>query len=92
MPMAVSASREDMISNRMPFPDRPNDNYISPVLVGCVDYQFTFSPEHHQTMFAYNVCRADPKTPMGLVVKIGDDVLVSNLRLETFLFGGNGAD
>jgi hypothetical protein len=33
--------------------------FIRPTLVGCVDYQFEFSPGHHQTGFVDEVFRAD---------------------------------
>lgn len=31
-----------------------------PVLTGCLDYQFTFKSEHHQTGFTYALSRSDP--------------------------------
>jgi hypothetical protein len=34
--------------------------YISLVLIGCVDYQFSFAPGHHQTRYAFNIGSPGP--------------------------------
>lgn len=52
---------------------------ISPILIACVDYRFTFAPEHHQTRYAYPLGRPQPQggwigffapsgTPAGVVL------------------------
>jgi hypothetical protein len=65
-------------------------DYISPVIIGCVDYRFTGGDEHHQTGFVYIISRLDQAHPR---LKFGFDTSVStvpvqNLSVELIFNGG----
>ncbi len=68
----------------------PYDMFV-PTIVGCVDYHSSFSSEHYQTPFIYQVLWSDPPPAnggltMGFPVK---DVPLKNLRLYNY-FSGSG--
>ena len=52
---SLATSAQELAESRAN-PD-PNSKALMPYLVGCVDYRFTFSPEHHQTGFIFAVYR-----------------------------------
>jgi hypothetical protein len=60
------------------FSDMPGD-YILPVLIGCVDYQFQSSGKHHQTRFVYETFHAQP--PRLRFFLVGKDVGPDDLLL-----------
>jgi hypothetical protein len=63
---------------KVQFSDAPGD-YILPVLIGCVDYQFQSSDRHHQTRFVYETFHGhEPRTRFFL---IGEDVSATDLVL-----------
>jgi len=58
----------------------PDD--VAPVLVGCIDYQFVFPAEHHQTGFAYDICRYDSRQPhVCPAIRVGKEVPLSALKI-----------
>jgi hypothetical protein len=63
------------------------DNFVSPVLVGCVKYSFAFEGPRHRTGFILHLNKIDPKHPnlSFAIDTTGGDVLVRLLRLETEL-------
>ena len=52
---SLATSAEELAESRAN-PD-PGSKTLTPYLVGCVDYRYTFSPEHHQTGFIFAVYR-----------------------------------
>jgi hypothetical protein len=58
----------------------PHEGYISIALVGCVDYQFSFVPEHHQTRYAFWIGTPGP----GLLWKsdIKPEGVPPNIKLQ----------
>jgi hypothetical protein len=71
-----------------------HDKVFGPVyLVGCVDYQYTASPIHHQTQFAYEIGRIRTNPPAkipGLII-VGEDVPVGEVVIAPWIFGGDRA-
>jgi|HubBroStandDraft_1064217.scaffolds.fasta_scaffold11268_3 hypothetical protein len=64
--------------NKSHFSDMPGE-YILPVLIGCVDYQFQSSEKHHQTRFVYEAFHAKGSTLRFFLV--GKDILADDLQL-----------
>ena len=48
-----------VIGGWFPPPQGDVTERFAPIVFGCIDYQFDFSTEHHQTWFAYNVYVVD---------------------------------
>lgn len=70
------------------FSDAPGD-YILPVLIGCVDYQFQSSDRHHQTRFVYETFHAqEPRTRFFLVGKdvSADDLMVIRNESDDYAY------
>jgi hypothetical protein len=63
------------------------------VIVGCVDYVFSFSPKHHQTGYVYEIIKPSPRGQIGsLPIKIGETVLPNQLVVRRSILGGFYAD
>jgi hypothetical protein len=94
-PLGFSASvaKETVDSGSFTFPDDPG-KYVTPVLVGCVDYRLSFAPErHHQTGFIYMIGKYKPAEPTHYIsIQVGIDVPLSSLKLDQYFFGGHYAD
>jgi len=58
-------------------PDKPETEFFTPVLIGCVDYQSQASPKHHQTRFVYEIFHAHG----NLFLKPGEDISADKLQL-----------
>jgi len=85
-------SSVDVESAVLPFKGTEG-KYFSPVLVGCVDYQFSHSPTHHQTRFIYQIQRRNSDQPFRpLRIEVGKDLPVSDVVLTRWFFGGDYAD
>jgi hypothetical protein len=71
-----------------------DQGFISPCLIGCVDYRFTFGPpaEHHQTGFIYDLLNRQPYTPGMFAIQSGVEVPADQLQLGLSFMGGNYAD
>jgi hypothetical protein len=68
-------------------------SYVSLVVVGCVDYRFTFAPEHHQTGFIYRLYGGDPaELYEHRMIKVGENLPPEKLQLIEYFFGGKYAD
>jgi hypothetical protein len=67
--------------SKVHFSDAPGE-YILPVLIGCVDYQFQSSGRHHQTRFVYEAFHAhEPRTRFFIVgsgISANDLLLIRN--------------
>jgi hypothetical protein len=65
------------------------DKHIALVRVfGCVDYGFSFAPQHHQTGFNYEIFRPGPLGYGALSIRAGDNVPLSALAIRRSIFGG----
>jgi len=72
---------------------QPPGRYIEPMLIGCIDYRYSFAPEHHQTGFIYNIYRINSADPFhGYAIQVNKTLPISGFRLESYFFGGNYAD
>jgi hypothetical protein len=49
----LATSAEELADSRA----NPGSKALMPYLVGCIDYRFTFAPEHHQTGFIFAITR-----------------------------------
>jgi hypothetical protein len=64
-------------------PNDSTDKYTSPVFVGCVDYHFSYSETIHQTGFAFEVSRIDPKRPgLPLMIPIGHSLPLGQFEMR----------
>jgi hypothetical protein len=69
-------------------PPKAPAKYILPLVVGCVDYQFTFGGGHHQTGFIYSVARFDKTNPIvPFAIKTVDSLPAKELRFDRWLNG-----
>jgi hypothetical protein len=68
-------------------PKVPGGKRISPVIVGCVDYEFGTALRHHQTKFIYEV-----RQPIHSVIDVNQPVLADQVELDEYGFGGFVAD
>jgi hypothetical protein len=77
------------------------DTFWGLVIIGCVDYTFSFSPKHHQTGYVYEMVRpAPPIVPLRgdivqggtLPIKIGETLQPNQLIVRRSIFGGFYAD
>lgn len=64
---------------------------MAPEIVGCVDYQFPFAPEHHQTPFMFRLVYASPEGREELV-PAWEEIPQSQLRLKESPETGRDAD
>jgi len=72
-----------------PLPPSPGER-VSPMLFGCIDYQLSTLPKHHQTGFIYDINRIDPKYPgTPFLIVVGQELPAIRIRLERWLFGGD---
>lgn len=97
--VGLSISKQEIEAGIVPSPPgmtnppSPPGKRTQPILFGCVDYQFSDLPGHHQTGFIYNVVRTDPKTPnVPYLIIVGDTLPVANVGLERWGFGGDYAN
>jgi hypothetical protein len=58
----------------------PKGQYVMPVLIGCVDYQFQSSNQHHQTRFAYEIFHT-PNVGGSPYFLIGKGVIANEIFL-----------
>jgi hypothetical protein len=57
---------------------------IVPMIVGCVDYGFSFEKGRHQSQFGFIVSQFDSATPMAeFGIPITGEIPISNLRLSS---------
>jgi hypothetical protein len=72
---SASLSKQTIDSQSFSWPYRPG-KYISPVLLGCIDYQSSFAPEHHQTGFIYDVAVFDQSQPLShtFFIPVGKEI------------------
>ena len=97
--VGLGISKKEIESNIVPpppgmnNPPNPPGKRTDPVLFGCVDYQFSNLPGHHQTGFIYNIVRTDPKTPnVPYLIIVGDTLPSANVSLQPWGFGGDYAN
>lgn len=65
--------------------------FISPVIVGCVDYRFTFGePAHHQTGFIYYLHKIAPNGAHLAIRPADGDVPGTSLHLEQTFVASSG--
>lgn len=69
-----------------------SDNSIQPKIVGCIDYQYDSSPDHHHTCFQYSVIQINPTTGKMKAIHLGDIIPAKNLRFKEDMFGGSDAN
>jgi len=90
--LGPTISKKEIDGTILPFPNT-SDRYIAPMLIGCIDYRFSFATEHHQSGFIYNVYRHNPADPFhGYSIQVNKTLPISRIRLENYFFGGNYAD
>jgi hypothetical protein len=88
-----SSIPQDEITNTI-LPRFPGQikRYLSLVLVGCVEYQFSFQGELHHTHFNYTVIRFPPPLPLQEGFEIGRNVPANQIKLVPSFRGGNTVD
>jgi len=69
-----------------------SDNSVQPKIVGCIDYQYDSSPDHHHTCFQYSVIQINPTTGKMKAIHLGDIIPAKNLRFKEDMFGGSDAN
>jgi hypothetical protein len=95
---SITFSRAEIEANTIPPPPGmpippPPGKRIAPVLFGCVDYQFSSLPKHHQTGFIYSIFRHEPANQGTLfAIVIGQELPIARIRLERWSFGGDYAN
>jgi hypothetical protein len=74
----------------------PKDIFaFTPIIIGCINYQFTFEPGKHQTWFSYRVTHLREGTELHFAIREEDgDIAVDQLSLDAdaLLGGGFRAD
>lgn len=62
-------------------------NFLAPIIVGCIDYRFEFSPNtHHQTGFIFNLLATRPETPNArYALKTYKDYSLDSLSLDPMM-------
>jgi hypothetical protein len=73
----------------------PHRVIFAGILVGCVDYQFTFTGNHHQTGYIYEISRREPtaRNPnFPYMLQIGVSLPPDRIILTEYFFGGRYAD
>lgn len=98
--MTVTISRREISDTQLAQMNRsrlkkPID-FLSPIIVGCIDYRVEFSPTvHHQTGFIFSLLATKPETPNArYVLKSYTDYPLSSLSLDPMMviYGGGDAD
>lgn len=70
-----------------------SEKIIGFVIIGCVDYKFSFSPKHHQTGYFYEIVRPLPNgQPGSIPMKLGETLQPNQLIIRRSLLGGFYAD
>jgi hypothetical protein len=86
-------SHEEIEANLAPpsaMPDLPTAKRTNPILFGCVDYQFSSLPKHHQTGFIYSVVGTNPKNPnVPYFIVVGETLPAANIAFERWGLGGD---
>ena len=90
--MSGGIYRRQMEAVAKTFPPELGYAPVMPVVVGCVDYQFGASREHHQTMFLYTVDRQTSGPPGPFDVAHMHETPLAAMRLQKWFFGGNDAN
>ena len=71
-------------------------NFVAPIVYGCVNYQFPFSKEVHQTRFAFVISAINSKRPPSphesYPFVVGRNVPESGITIKSYYFGGTFAD
>ena len=61
----------------------PPGDYISPILIGCINYQFESSSKRHQTQVVYRILHSSVATQgSGAFFKVGEPLLGQDLELS----------
>jgi hypothetical protein len=94
--VAFRVSHQEIEANLAPpppgMPDLLPAKRTHLVLVGCVDYQFSSLPKHHQTGFIYNVVGTNSKNPnVPYLIGVGETLPAANIALERWGSGGDYA-
>lgn len=63
-----------------------------PTLVGCVDYQFPFGPDHHQTWFSFYIQRRLPNGRLSGIDRASGDIPSDELMLSQAFTSKRHAD
>jgi hypothetical protein len=84
----MSISQSDLMKASVTITKGDPRRAFMPIVVGCVDYQFTFEGGHHQTGFAYDLVRLDPNYTGAPFIVYAEQVLAPDrLQLDPFPFG-----
>jgi len=92
--MGLELTKEEIESSSAtnPYPES-RGKFILPMIYGCVNYQFPFSKEIHQTRFIFSISHPQPKDgSIPPSIRIGENVPISDMTINTFIFGGTSAD
>ena len=71
IPIALSSIKAYQAKMESDF-RHPMDTTYIPFIVGCVDYKFAFSDDHHQTGFIFDIRKQSPNGPLVLDLKDGN--------------------
>ncbi len=94
--MGTDMSKDEIMKGINPRIPGQVKAYISPVLVGCVEYRFSFQGEVHHTLFNFRLMRLtkernpDPESVGNF--EVGRNVSASEIRLVPSSLGGNTVD
>jgi hypothetical protein len=93
-PMGLELTREEIESSSATYPSKESlGKFITPLVYGCLNYQFSFSKDIHQTRFIFSISHPFPKDKsIPIPISIGKDVPTSDLVIENYFFGGTFAD
>ncbi|HTC49828.1 MAG TPA: hypothetical protein VK722_21075 [Candidatus Aquilonibacter sp.] len=93
-PMGLELTKEEIESSSATYPvGELKRKFIVPLVYGCVNYQFPFSKDIHQTRFIFNVSHPQPKDgSIPPMIRVGEDVPISNLATGKYFFGGTFGD
>jgi hypothetical protein len=84
---STQISRKDIDAESFTVP-KVTTKFITSVLVGCIDYQTTFSKGHHQTGFIYMITRFDPAKPaVPFLIRADQSLMESQIRFDKWLDG-----
>jgi hypothetical protein len=63
-------------------------SFISPVVIACVDYQYSFSSQHRQTRYGFDLIRVDTTKPgAAFAIETFKDVPAQSLHLHPWPYG-----
>jgi hypothetical protein len=98
-PMGLQLTKEEIDSSSATFPLKElRGKLINPMVYGCVNYEFPFSKDVHQTRFMFSISRMIPNSPTSRAfqatnpISVGGDVPEAELIIEKYFFGGTFAD